>query len=148
MQWLAALIARGEWVGAKIWILELPGFGGVSRRDAQVILSGNLVLIEVELMQSPTGDVFQELFVPIRDSLWKLDAENDMTRYAEMAVEQVRMLTGFDRVMMYRFDSNWDGEVIAEATAQQLMMSFERWPDERRVTEVQTGSADPAAPRS
>ena len=35
-------------------------------------------------------------------------------------VDQVRLLTGFDRVMMYRFDSNWDGEVIAESREESL----------------------------
>jgi uncharacterized protein (TIGR00369 family) len=41
-----------------------------------------------------------------------------------------------------------DGELIAEATAQQLMMTFERWPDEQTAKEAQTGSTDPAPPRS
>jgi GAF domain-containing protein len=31
------------------------------------------------------------------------------------AVEQVRALTGFDRVMAYRFDPEWNGEVVAES---------------------------------
>ena len=31
-----------------------------------------------------------------------------------IAVEEMRRLTGFDRVMVYRFDAEWNGEVIAE----------------------------------
>jgi hypothetical protein len=30
-----------------------------------------------------------------------------------------------------------DGELIAEATAQQLLMDFDRWPDERRAKDAQ-----------
>ena len=32
----------------------------------------------------------------------------------ESLVTDVRALTGFDRVMIYRFDPQWNGEVIAE----------------------------------
>ena len=37
------------------------------------------------------------------------------TDVAARAVEAMRSLTGFDRVMVYRFDREWNGEVIAEA---------------------------------
>ena len=36
---------------------------------------------------------------------------------AQTAVERVRELVGFDRVMIYRFSTDWVGEVIAEAAA-------------------------------
>jgi light-regulated signal transduction histidine kinase (bacteriophytochrome) len=35
--------------------------------------------------------------------------------FCQRAVEQVRDITGFDRVMMYRFDEHDNGEVVAEA---------------------------------
>ena len=31
-----------------------------------------------------------------------------------MLARDVRTVTGFDRVMVYRFDAEWNGEVIAE----------------------------------
>src|SRR5215211_4536571 len=33
----------------------------------------------------------------------------------ETTAEEVRRIAGFDRVMVYRFDPEWNGEVIAEA---------------------------------
>ncbi|MFL5353863.1 ATP-binding protein [Archangium sp.] len=33
----------------------------------------------------------------------------------QVAAEAVRALTGFDRVMVYRFDADWHGEVLAES---------------------------------
>ncbi len=33
----------------------------------------------------------------------------------QAAAEAVRDITGFDRVMVYHFDAEWNGEVIAEA---------------------------------
>lgn len=112
---LKEILAAGDWVGAKVWVMTIDSAEGTARHDAQLILAGKRIIIEVEQGTSPDGDVFQDLFIPIRDSLWKLDAESDINRYAQMATEQVRLLTGFDRVMMYRFDANWDGEVIAES---------------------------------
>ena len=38
-----------------------------------------------------------------------------MLEVADAAARWVRELTGFDRVMVYRFDADWNGEVIAEA---------------------------------
>jgi diguanylate cyclase (GGDEF)-like protein/PAS domain S-box-containing protein len=83
--------------------------------DIQVFSTPEEVVIEFELQTPAVDDVFHKLFVPIRDALWRLDAEQDMLLYANAVVGQVRLLTGFDRVMMYRFDDNWDGEVIAES---------------------------------
>jgi diguanylate cyclase (GGDEF)-like protein/PAS domain S-box-containing protein len=114
-EWVKTLIRLGPWNGAKVWSVCLPYHGKAIQYDAQVFLSGNLFVIEIEYSQPLAGDVFHNLFIPVRDALWKLDAESDLGKYAQLAVEQVRALTGFDRVMMYRFDSNWDGEVIAES---------------------------------
>jgi light-regulated signal transduction histidine kinase (bacteriophytochrome) len=38
----------------------------------------------------------------------------DLFRLSACAVEQMRLLTGYDRVMVYRFHPDWSGEVIAE----------------------------------
>lgn len=40
--------------------------------------------------------------------------ETDITRYLDRVAAITRDMLGFDRVMIYRFDSSWDGEVIAE----------------------------------
>lgn len=120
-EWLKALIDQGEWSGAKVWSVSLTRGGVQIRCDAQVFLADDLLVIEVEEPQVDHGDVFHRLFIPIRDALWKLDSESDLGRYAQLTVEQVRSLTGFDRVMMYRFDSNWDGEVIAESKSEEAV---------------------------
>ena len=117
MTWFEVLKGMEAFSGANVGALTLVQDGMQRKFDAQVFLTGDLFVIEVEQAQPPAGDVFQELFIPVRDALWKLDSESDLARYSQMAVEQVRVLTGFDRVMMYRFDSYWDGEVLAEMVA-------------------------------
>ncbi len=112
---LRSLIAGGDWTGARLCSLALPHAERPTSYDAQIYLDDALCVLEIESQPVQPDDVFHTLFIPIRDALWKLDAETDIARYAQLAVEQVRMLSGFDRVMMYRFDVNWDGEVIAES---------------------------------
>ena len=118
---LQSLDLDDEAMGPKIWSLSLLREGQRYKYDAQVFRSGSSVVIEVEHWQTPAGDVFHELFIPIRDALWKLDAEADLGRYAQATVDQVRLLTGFDHVMIYRFDGNWDGEVISESKVEQAL---------------------------
>jgi diguanylate cyclase (GGDEF)-like protein len=38
----------------------------------------------------------------------------DLRELSRLAAEEIRRLSGFDRAMVYRFDSDWNGEVIAE----------------------------------
>jgi PAS domain S-box-containing protein len=56
-----------------------------------------------------------DLLLSLPRSLLILNAEPDTNRYFERVASIVRKLTEFDRVMVYRFDQNWDGEVIAES---------------------------------
>ena len=41
-------------------------------------------------------------------------SRSPLDRLAVPAAAQVRALTGFDRVMVYRFDAEWNGQVVAE----------------------------------
>ena len=46
--------------------------------------------------------------------LQRLSATATLAGLADVLARDVRALTGFDRVMVYRFDPEWNGEVIAE----------------------------------
>ena len=51
-------------------------------------------------------------------------AEADMRRLADVVTRRFRDLSGYDRVMMYRFDCDWNGEVIGESRADHLGSSY------------------------
>ena len=51
----------------------------------------------------------------IRETLQRLEMENEVVDSCRWITQCIRQLTGFDRVMIYRFSENWDGEVIAES---------------------------------
>ena len=46
--------------------------------------------------------------------LQRLQEAPDLTALCAALAREVRRLTGFDRVMVYRFDPEWNGEVVAE----------------------------------
>lgn len=51
----------------------------------------------------------------IGDAINALHRATGLTELCEAAAQQVKDITGFDRVMIYRFDTDWHGFVIAEA---------------------------------
>lgn len=114
------LIGMEDWRRSAITTFNITRGGRTLSLDAQVSRTGKCWIIEIEPDERDRNDLFHKLFIPIRDSLWQLDAEVDLFRYTQKVVEQVRLLTGYDRVMMYQFDDNWDGEVIAESRADDI----------------------------
>ncbi len=51
----------------------------------------------------------------VRGALSKLQGASTEAEACWMAAKEIHRLTGFDRVMVYRFAADWSGEVIAEA---------------------------------
>ena len=56
----------------------------------------------------------------IRSSIRRLQDTSTRQALLEMAAFEVRSLTGFDRVMVYQFDPDWHGHVVAEAKRDDL----------------------------
>jgi light-regulated signal transduction histidine kinase (bacteriophytochrome) len=51
----------------------------------------------------------------VRKMIARLNVQTSLAAFHQDAARQVRALTGFDRAMIYRFQPNGAGEVIAEA---------------------------------
>lgn len=92
-------------------LFGLPVGGIETRFDVALHLSDDAIVIEFEPCQSEGVDGAGM----IRSMMTRLDQAADMRAFLREGARQVRALTGFDRVMVYRFASNGDGEVIAEA---------------------------------
>jgi light-regulated signal transduction histidine kinase (bacteriophytochrome) len=79
--------------------------------DVAVHFSGQLVVIEAE----PASHDEMEASSTVRSMVGRLAQADGMTAFLRDGARQVRALTGFDRVMVYRFAQQGDGEVVAEA---------------------------------
>lgn len=56
----------------------------------------------------------------VRFTLTNLRNGLHLKAFCEVVAREVRALTGYDRVMVYRFDPDWNGEVYAEAKRDDL----------------------------
>jgi len=85
---------------------ELPEY------DVALHFSQNMVLIEGE-RSGPVGH--EDIGITVRSMLMRQSQTASMQNFRLHAVRQVRAITGYDRVMLYRFDQDGAGEVVAES---------------------------------
>ena len=83
-----------------------------ARCDIAAHLSGASAIIECERARDdPASDTAAE----VRSAMARLHQSEDDRSFYRVAARQMRALTGFDRVMVYRFAGDGSGEVVAEA---------------------------------
>lgn len=89
---------------------EQLAFNGIVHRAP----SGEVVL-ELEPLVPVTNSNFYQFYHYIKGTLEKMHTAQTLEDLCELIVQDVRRMTGFDRVMIYRFNAQGDGTVIAEA---------------------------------
>lgn len=87
------------------------------RYQVSINQSANYRLIDIEPATEP---VSVETQTAIGRSLSEILADKSLDRILTNAARNIRALTGFDRVMIYKFHSDGHGEVVAEERADQL----------------------------
>ena len=76
-----------------------------------------VLIAELQPTAGPAPVPFQDLYRSVRTGIEALEAAGTPQDLWHAAATQVRRLTGFDRVMVYRFDPQWNGQVVAESLA-------------------------------
>lgn len=77
------------------------------------------VLIEL-FLTVPDRNSFVDVFQTLKHSIAEIELTRSVTELSEVIVQHLRTISGFDRVLMYQFDKNWNGKVIAESKADEL----------------------------
>jgi two-component system, chemotaxis family, sensor kinase Cph1 len=78
------------------------------------------VLLELEELPQSGIETLEHLYLGLREALARMQSADTVEALAMAAAREVRRLTGFDRVMIYRFDENWHGQVVAEDRNERL----------------------------
>lgn len=79
--------------------------------DISVHLSESSIIIEAEAgMEAP-----RDTTGTVRSMMSRLDLTTDFPAFYREGARQVRALLGYDRVMVYKFESDGSGEVVGEA---------------------------------
>jgi light-regulated signal transduction histidine kinase (bacteriophytochrome) len=104
------ILVRGPDVVERIFGIALVDGGALF--DIALHLSGDQIILEGE----PSQDTSQGgSTMSIRSMIARLDQTETSDAFFREGARQARALTGFDRVMVYRFDQSGSGEVLAEA---------------------------------
>lgn len=72
------------------------------------------VILEFEPTDGRERQTLDRLYPRLQRFLQTIDGTSDLRVVAYAAACEVRRLTGFNRVLIYRFDAGWNGTVIAE----------------------------------
>jgi chemotaxis family two-component system sensor kinase Cph1 len=76
-----------------------------------------LVIAEFEAVNRAQPADFRHLYPLITDFLARVGEHASIPALTDLAARHVRSVTGYGRVMVYRFDQNGHGRVVAEAKA-------------------------------
>ncbi|WP_026422069.1 ATP-binding protein [Actinokineospora inagensis] len=99
----------------------LPVSVGDREFDATVYRSDGRIVVEVEPATQERPFVFSQFYPAVRTALTRLQHGRTVMDVCAAAVAEIRALTGYDRVVAYRFEgSAGPGEVIAESVADGL----------------------------
>jgi light-regulated signal transduction histidine kinase (bacteriophytochrome)/CheY-like chemotaxis protein len=90
---------------------------GAPRCDLAVHLDDKAIIIECEPSITEGSDNTGLL---VRGMIARLQQAHDLRAFYRMAARELRAVTEFDRVMIYRFDHDGSGEVIAESARSDL----------------------------
>ena len=90
-------------------------FNGIIHRSP----SGEVVL-ELEPLKANAESNFFQFYSQIKVTLAKMQTAANLAALCDLVVHEMREITGFDRVMIYRFNEHGDGSVIAESKKNNL----------------------------
>ena len=94
---------------------EHRAFDAIIRREP-----GGVLLVELEIAYGERPFSFPNTYQAVRGSVEELNRVATLEELYDTAARAVRDLTGFDRVMVYRYDEHYNGEVVAESKRNDL----------------------------
>ena len=100
---------------------NLRAFHAIAHRHDGVLF------LELEPTDPTQNISFHDLYPLVRSFMGQLRTISSTGKLAQIAAGEVRRLTGFGRVLVYRFDANWDGHVIAESREESYQSFLDLW---------------------
>ncbi|SEL94737.1 Bacteriophytochrome (light-regulated signal transduction histidine kinase) [Pseudoxanthomonas sp. GM95] len=116
----ACVQALAQLEEASVSYLGRFAIGPAGMHHALAHRSGDAIVLELEEPLEGEPGTFEELYPTIRAFMGKVGTAASVDEVCALASEHVRQLTGFDRTLVYRFDPQWNGAVVAEERNQVL----------------------------
>ncbi|MBE7172917.1 MAG: GAF domain-containing protein [Williamsia sp.] len=91
--------------------------------NTTVHFSGHIIMLEMEAF--PDGSLSTaDLYNQTQKFVSLLKNTYGVQQLCQNITQEIRMITGYDRVMVYRFDDRYNGEVFAESKKEELPAFF------------------------
>jgi diguanylate cyclase (GGDEF)-like protein len=84
------------------------------RQDLSVHRSDGLLVCEFERNSAVSDDALVGFYQAANRAMGRLHEQRDVVGLCRTAAQEIRLLTGYDRVMIYQFDEDAHGHVLAE----------------------------------
>jgi chemotaxis family two-component system sensor kinase Cph1 len=94
--------------------IELSTSKGRQSYEAAISRSGECAVLELEAPPQEAASSLETLYPTLRRFVEQLQGAPSIEVLCHLAAQDIRRMTGFDRVLIYRFDEIWNGTVIAE----------------------------------
>lgn len=101
-----------------VHVLTLQILGGETRFDAIVHRRQGVLVLELEPMLEEASR--HDTYALVRQAVPLIQSARTLTQMYDAAAQQVRRINGFDRVMVYQFDADGHGSVVAESKRDDL----------------------------
>jgi two-component system, chemotaxis family, sensor kinase Cph1 len=99
-----------------LYVFTRPGESGAAPLDVTLHTIDGVAIVELEATARTTGQQPEpDYFAIVKHSVARLQKAQTLQALGEVATQEIRALTGLDRVMVYKFHDDGHGEVVAES---------------------------------
>jgi chemotaxis family two-component system sensor kinase Cph1 len=102
-----------------LYVFSLPARGAAPPLDVMVHTVDAVVVVEFEATGRSAGDE-PDAYRLVKTAVSRLQAAGSVAEFCRVVCDEIRALTGFDRVMAYKFHGDGHGEVFAESRPEEL----------------------------
>jgi light-regulated signal transduction histidine kinase (bacteriophytochrome) len=117
---LREMLARDTLDSGAAYAFTLPARAGKAPLDVCLHTSGGVAVLEFEGTGRAEYRADEDFFMLVKAAVGRLQAPTSVRAFCQQVTQEVRAVTGLDRVMAYRFHADHHGEVIAESKRETL----------------------------
>jgi chemotaxis family two-component system sensor kinase Cph1 len=100
--------------------LRLKSEGVKVQFHALMHIKADYILIELEQADELEARSFPAVFQDVKKIMYAIEQAKTVQEVCEITVHELRKISGFDGVLMYKFDEDWNGTVMAEEKDERL----------------------------
>lgn len=103
---------------------KIPSVWEINGKEYVVLVhrSPRYLLVEIDIQPLKAGDqeAFINVYQEIKYAMTAIEGADTLEKACELAASELKRISGFDKVMIYQFDKEWNGYVIAEAGEKEM----------------------------